>query len=325
LPTETRNIFSLFDSSYVRLGDYPIFACPGCHSLLEKRSEKLLYCCQEGISFEKEHNIWKFISPERSRHFEKFIEDYEKIRNAEGRGSDDPTYYQELPFKDLTGRFVEDWRIRTVSYLALVKQVLTPFNQSLGRPLRILDIGAGNGWLSHRLTQLGQRVVALDLLTNSFDGLGACVHYPDPFVVVQAEFDRLPFAQDLFDMVIFNAALHYSENYHTTLNETLRVLDQNSRLVIIDSPIYRNPKSGEQMVQEREDYFSQNFGFPSDALKSENYLTFQRLVELEEQFDLRWQYIKPNYGWKWRLKPWVAKLTGRREPAQFLILVGHKN
>ena len=60
-------------------------------------------------------------------------------------------------------------------------------------PLRVLDLGAGSGWLSHRLASLGHHVVAVDRLDDEADGLGACRHYPVSFAAVQADFDALPF------------------------------------------------------------------------------------------------------------------------------------
>ena len=59
--------------------------------------------------------------------------------------------------------------------------------------LDILDIGAGNGWLSNRLAQKGHRPVAVDIFTDGLDGLGAARHYGMSFPLVEAEFDRLPF------------------------------------------------------------------------------------------------------------------------------------
>ena len=38
---------------------------------------------------------------------QRFLEDYSRIRQAEGRGSDDPAYYLALPYRDLSGRL--DW------------------------------------------------------------------------------------------------------------------------------------------------------------------------------------------------------------------------
>lgn len=307
------------------LDQFPTFACPVSHTPLELVEKNVLYSPKEGMSFEKKDHIWRFLLPERKRYFEKFINEYEKIREAEGRGSKDKTYYQELPFRDLSGRFVENWQIRAKSYITFVKKVLEPFQKSSGKQLRILDLGAGNGWLSNRLNQKGQQVVAVDLLTNPFDGLRACDHYASQFELVQAEFEMLPFPDSHFDMAIFNASLHYSENYEKTLSEALRVLARKGLLVILDSPVYHDPQSGKQMVAERESFFTRKFGFPSNTLKSEHYLTFKKLQELAENLQINWQIIKPFYGLKWHLKPLLAKLRGSREPARFLILVGCKN
>src|SRR5438128_9895958 len=46
----------------------------------------------------------------------KFLDDYAKIRRAEGRGSHDPAYYRALPYQDLTGRNSAQWTIRGRSY-----------------------------------------------------------------------------------------------------------------------------------------------------------------------------------------------------------------
>ena len=40
-------------------------------------------------------------------------------------------------------------------------------------PIRVLDVGAGNSWLSHRLASFGHQVVAVDRLDDELDGLGA--------------------------------------------------------------------------------------------------------------------------------------------------------
>jgi hypothetical protein len=35
-----------------------------------------------------------------------------------------------------------------------------------------------------------------------------------------------------------------------------------------------------------------------------------------------WQCNQPWYGFRWALRPWKAKLQGKRPPSRFLILVG---
>jgi SAM-dependent methyltransferase len=246
------------------------------------------------------------------------------VRQAEGRGSPETAYYRALPFTDLSGRFTADWQIRARSFLAFQRKVLAPLERERQRSLRVIDLGAGNGWLSYRLAQRGHCVAAVDLLTNSLDGLGAHIHYDATFMPVQAEFDRLPFSANQVDLVVFNAALHYSTHYESTLAQALRILQPSGLLVILDSPVYRAAASGAQMVREREAAFTQAHGFPSNALPSENYLTTRRLNDLATQLRLHWKIIQPFYGWRWLLRPIKAKLLRQREPARFAVIVGQR-
>jgi hypothetical protein len=75
------------------------------------------------------------------------------------------------------------------------------------------------------------------------------------------------------------------------------------------------------MVQERESQFVKQYGFPSNALPSENFLTYQRLADLAAGQQLRMQIITPNYGIAWLLRPLKARLFGQREPARFHLIV----
>lgn len=300
------------------------FACPRCKTALQAVGPYALRCPADAAVYEQVDGIWRFLLPERATYFARFVEEYETVRRAEGRGSDDPAYYCALPYADLTGAFVGDWHIRARSYDALVNQVVASLEAERARPLKAIDLGAGNGWLSYRLAQRGHVVAAVDLLTNAFDGLGAHVHYDAAFVPVQAEYDFLPFAAGRADLVIFNGSLHYSTGYEATLAEALRILAPHGRLAILDSPIYRDAHSGQQMVREREAYFTQRYGFASNAIDSEHYLTFDRLEALASTLGLRWQTIEPDYGLRWAIRPWKARLLGRREPARFMLVLGRR-
>lgn len=75
------------------------------------------------------------------------------------------------------------------------------------------------------------------------------------------------------------------------------------------------------MLQERKANFERAYGFPSDALASLEFLTDERLTVLERHFGIRWRVYEPRYGWRWKLRPLVAKLRGRREPSRFRIYV----
>lgn len=301
-----------------------LFVCPRCRTTLERSAPDRVTCPKDGLEFWNVDGIWRFLLPESEAHYSRFIADYETVRRAEGRGGLSADYYRSLPFKDRSGRFAADWAIRARSFKALVNNVLTRLQSPLERSLKILDLGAGNGWLSNRLSAQGDRVIAVDLLVNPQDGLGAWKHYEHSFTPVQAEFNHLPIMNGFADAVIFNASFHYSENYTTTLNEALRVLSPNGQVVIMDSPVYRRSTSGEQMVHEREQQFKEKYGFASDTLDSENFLTYTRLKELAQALHLKWKYVRPFYGIRWMLRPFAALLLGRREPAKFHLIVGRR-
>lgn len=308
--------------------DYPgsefHLACPRCRTPLAADGADAVHCPADGAIYHRVEGIWRMLLPERAAVFERFTREYEQVRQAEGWGTPERAYYLALPFRDLSGRHRDIWAMRRRSYQTLLAGVLEPQVKATGRPLRVLDLGAGNGWLSYRLSQQGYQVAAVDLLTNSIDGLGAHTHYDRPFLAIQAEFDRLPLSEGQADVVIFNGSLHYASHYEQTLVEVLRVLTEDGRMVIMDSPFYHDPTSGRQMVREREERFAQRYGFRGDALPSENYLTFERLVELGRRLNLAWEIHRPFYGWRWALRPWIARLRGGREPATFVLAVGRR-
>lgn len=252
----------------------------------------------------------------------RFLNEYKHIRHAEGRGSDDPSYYRALPYLDLTGRNNAMWIMRATTYQYFETRILAPFEKLLGRPLDILDLGAGNGWMSYRMSLRNHACVALDIFRDERDGLLAARHYQKPFPLVEAEFDHLPFQSRTFDLVIYNASFHYSTDYFATLSEARRCLRPSSRVVILDSPVYRLPEHGELMVEERHETFYEQYGFRSDAIPSIEFLDEQIIKSLAHALDVRWTIHRPWYGWDWHLRPIAARLRSRRPPSRFWILSG---
>ncbi len=253
---------------------------------------------------------------------QQFLEEYKHIRHAEGRGSEDSNYYRALPFSDCTGRNSAMWAIRAQTYRYFEKNILKVLERREGRPLRVLDLGAGNCWLCYRLSLRQHRPVALDIFLDGRDGLGAARHYPVQFPAVEAEFDHLPFAAKAFDIVVFNASLHYSVDYVQTLSEARRCLRAGGVIVVLDSPIYRRREHGMRMVEEKRAHFLKKYGFASDALPNMEFLDPTMLKNLAKDLAVRWQILKPWYGWRWHLRPLNALLHKRRPPSRFWILIG---
>ncbi len=302
--------------------------CPRCERLIrhlpnKSATDTILVCSDCCLKLPCEQGIWKSLLPERAAHFSRFMADYQFIRSAEGRGSTKAEYYLALPYRDLSGHNSQQWTIRARTFRYIERIILPTVISHRHKTLRILDLGAGNGWMSYRLALLGHSPVAVDLLTNDQDGLGAAVHYKKHLTALfprfQAELDTLPFAENQFDLVIFNASFHYSENYEKTLAEALRCTRAGGTILIADTPWYRDERSGQQMLTERRTTFTQRYGFPSDGLNSLEYLTDQRLQRMEASFGIRWQVHRPYYGIRWHMRPLLAKLRGTREPSHFRI------
>jgi SAM-dependent methyltransferase len=282
-----------------------------------------LRCTNCSFLLANDQGIWKAITPERLRYYERFLMEYRIVRAAEGRGSEHAAFYLALPFKDLTGQNDWQWSIRARTFRTLERAILPAVTKAGKYAPYVLDLGAGNCWLSYRLALLGCRPIAVDLLTNGTDGLGAACHYlqelPALFPRFHAELDRLPFLDGQFDCAIFNASFHYSENYLCTLGEAIRCLRPGGTVVIADSPCYESEESGRRMLDEKHMAFTKRFGFASDSLASLEYLTTARLSELESRFGISWQILEPNYGLRWSMRPLIAKWKGNREPSRFRI------
>jgi|SRR5215813_6374163 len=305
--------------------------CPRCTCHLgqipnpEKDSDACFFCSLCGFELACVSGIWNALPQEREKYFGQFVSQYQTVRAAEGRGSPESKYYLQLPYHDVTGRNSWQWSIRAKSFRYLQHAILPSLETRCTSSLNVLDLGAGNGWLSYRIALCGHYPVAVDLLINSSDGLGSAVHFGRKLRVLfprfRAELDHLPFCDSQFDVAIFNASFHYSEDYERTLAEAARCLRPSGVIIIADTPWYSNDASGSQMLAERHSAFESRYGFASNSIASLEYLTDQRLKQLEQRFEIRWQIHSPFYGMRWAMRPWLAKLRRKREPSRFRIYV----
>jgi len=295
--------------------------CPNCRKSLVIADDECPTCA---FTMREVDGILRALPPDRQTHFHQFVKDYEAVRSAEGRGSQSPDYYFALPFTDVSGRNAWQWKIRAQTWRFIEGRILAGLEQKHPNGLDVLDIGAGNGWMSYRLASHGHRPVAVDLLDNELDGLRAAKHYfsrlPRPFPRFQCEMDCLPFAAKQYDLVVFNASFHYSTDYLRTLTESFRCLRQDGSLIIADSPFYFRDESGRRMIEEKHLGFEKECGRRSDSIPSREYLTPEMLKELGSRLGLTWTTHRPWYGWSWSMRPVKAWLRRRREPSKFYVL-----
>jgi SAM-dependent methyltransferase len=253
---------------------------------------------------------------------------YAEHRASEGRGGQTEGELLALPYVR-TGPLARQWAVRARSFERFVRAVVAPAQRAQHpRPLDVLDLGAGNGWLSYRLALRGCRCVALDWRRDGVDGLGAGAgyadHLPALFARVAASFDAIPVTRR-FDLVVFNAALHYAESLDRTLAQAVRAVRPGGRVVILDSPFYRRPTDGERMVTEKRATARRAWGARAGdllALPMIEYLTAERLRISSARHGLVWRRHRVRYPMWYELRPLVTRLRGGRPPSRFDVWEG---
>lgn len=109
-----------------------------------------------------------------------------------------------------------------------------------GRPFRdALEIGAGTGYFSLNLLQLGliERATATDISAGMLAELGASAGRLGLDVsTVETDAERLPFASDSFDLVFGHAVLHHIPALEPAFAEMHRVLRPGGTLAFCGEP-----------------------------------------------------------------------------------------
>jgi len=163
----------------------------------------------------------------------KFVDDYRLVRAEEGYASVDPEFARRLPFRDITGRNAASWRARALHYLVIRLSLAMVRAGTQGVP-RVLDLGAGNGWMARRLAR-SFRVTALDV-DGGDTGLGSL--RDSRVACIVGDIESLPLRTGSVDAVVAAATLHYAVDLSGALTETARVLRPGGLLIIADSPVY---------------------------------------------------------------------------------------
>lgn len=256
-----------------------------------------------------------------------FAEDYAAHREAEGRGYSGGELLA-LPYVR-SGPFARQWAVRARSFEAFLSRLLRPMAAAARRPLTVLDLGAGNGWLSYRIALEGHCATALDIRNDGVDGLGAS----QPFVqraegrlrLTVADFEDIPAPDASFDIAVFNASLHYATDLAAVLAEAARVVRPGGRLAILDSPFYRREADGAAMVREKTVHAAEQFGARAGVLMSLpfiEFLTREKLAAASAAIGVQWRRSRVSYPLWYELRPLGAKLRGARAPSRFDLWTG---
>jgi ubiquinone/menaquinone biosynthesis C-methylase UbiE len=151
------------------------------------------------------------------------------------------------------------------------------------KPLRILDLGCGNGWLSSLLSQSGHFVTGTDVNRLELRQAARVFSSNLNLAFVEAEADLLPFKAQAFDLILLASVIQYFEDLPALLRSLTAYLKPRGEIHIVDSPLYADEELA-GAAQRSRDYFS-SLGFPEMA---EHY--FHHLLSVLEEFEYNIPY-----------------------------------
>ncbi len=292
-----------------------VLQCPQCggHFVVSGHgAERALQCVNCAASFALTHGIPQLLKPERAERLQGFCAKYDRLRLQEGWASAEPEFYERLPFADRTGRHVREWQLRAQSFRQLQAWLKKTFGE---KALRILDAGAGSGWMS-RLFAESHEVLATDVNAGAH-GLNAQTQRR--FMAVQAELEQLPLVANSFDLVIANASAHYAENVRDFFDEAARVLRPGGKLIVMDSPVYRDQAAVVAAHERTRAYYAKN-GVPELA---QNYGGLAAGLFIKPNA-FAFTCLRRDFDNRDFLKKWLREKMGKDPAARFPIWIGER-
>lgn len=248
---------------------------------------------------------------------DRFRLDYARQRASEGR-SHRGAELASLPYL-ASGPLARQWQVRARTFDAFLARIVRPMSRRQSKPLRVLDLGAGNGWLCHRLALEGHRCTAIDIRDDDVDGLGAAAELSRiaSFERVIAPFEHLPMPDRSADLAVFNASLHYATELAPVLAAASRTLAPGGCIAVLDSPFYAAEADGQAMVREKHASAADAFGSRAQNLLALPFVEFLTRERIEDASGLRWHRVRVRYPLWYELRPLIARCKRRRTPSRF--------
>lgn len=150
----------------------------------------------------------------------------------------------------------KEWKIRKRSSNKLINYL-----KSKKKPLRILEIGCGNGWLAARLAEIeNTNVVAID--ANEVEiKQGKKVFKKRNLRFLKARFSASIFGGQKFDVILFAASIQYFQSLREILFQVERCLIKGGEIHILDTNFYGS--NGAANAMERTKAHFKKLGFPA--------------------------------------------------------------
>ncbi len=184
---------------------------------------------------------------------EAVTQEFEKIY-GELRASEKRLYTDEevmnLPEIVSSHPHKEEWEIRKKSCAQLISHLLKK-----KRNLAILEIGCGNGWLSHQLARnLWAEVTGIDMHSLELEQAQRVFDHLPNLEFIYGDAAVFSFGEKKYDAIVFAASIQYFPSLQAILDKGLGLLKPGGEIHLLDSWFYPEKVAG-QAQQRSADYF----------------------------------------------------------------------
>ena len=182
---------------------------------------------------------------------------YLEVRRREGRVPTDASLLQ-FPDVQTPATLAKEWRWRKRALARLVNYLKKQYDN---QPMRLLDLGCGNGWMSNQLALQPQREVwAVDLNETELEQ-GNRVFQRKNLHFVYADVLQGALQEQSFNVIVLAASVQYFPDLRELLTVLRRLLAANGTIHLLDSHFYAN-EAERQAARQRSLMYYQQLGVP---------------------------------------------------------------
>ncbi len=149
-----------------------------------------------------------------------------------------------------------EWRLRKKSAGRFVTYL-----KSKNTPLKVLDIGCGNGWFSNLMSCIEKtEVVGLDINSTELEQADSIFKRANLKFACADLYQKTGLNELKFDIIVFNSCLQYFPNPKLLFQHLALLLTEHGEIHVLDSPFYQTDAIENARLRTKTYYT--NLGFP---------------------------------------------------------------
>jgi 2-polyprenyl-3-methyl-5-hydroxy-6-metoxy-1,4-benzoquinol methylase len=139
-----------------------------------------------------------------------------------------------LPAVEKSHQHFREWQARNRSARRLINYL-----QKKSEPLKILEVGCGNGWLSAMLAEIkNAHVTGIDISGEELKQAKRVFAMRRNLSFEQNEINRMP-QYNKYDVIVFAAAIQYFPSFEEVIAQAFSLLRHEGEIHILDTHFYK--------------------------------------------------------------------------------------